>query len=46
MRDLLDDLLDGVENDTYEVIADEISAQVKAALAAPIEVLYPELRGA
>ena len=44
--DLVAAVLDGVEDDAYEVIADQISAQVKTALSAPIEVLYPELRGA
>ncbi|MDR7187415.1 NAD(P)-dependent dehydrogenase (short-subunit alcohol dehydrogenase family) [Microbacterium sp. BE35] len=43
--DLVAAVLDGVENDAYEVIADELSAQVRSALAAPIEVLYPQLRG-
>lgn len=45
-RDLVAAVLDGVESDAYEVVADELSAQVKAGLAAPIEVLYPELRRA
>jgi len=36
-------VLDGVEQDEYEVIADDLSAHVKANLGAPIEVLYPEL---
>jgi hypothetical protein len=30
----------------YEVIADELTAQVKAALSGPVEALYPELRDA
>lgn len=42
-RDLVAAVLDGVESDAYEVVADELSAQVKAALADPIEALYPEL---
>ena len=43
--DLADAVLTGVENDAFEIIADELTAQVKAGLAAPIDVLYPELRG-
>ena len=35
---------DAVEADQYEVIADELTAQVKAALSGPVEALYPELR--
>ncbi|ROS21635.1 NADP-dependent 3-hydroxy acid dehydrogenase YdfG [Rathayibacter sp. PhB127] len=42
--DLVDAVLDGVENGAVEIVADELSAQVKAGLAAPIEVLYPEVR--
>jgi len=30
----------------YEVIADELTAQVKVALSGPVEALYPELRDA
>jgi hypothetical protein len=30
----------------YEVLADELSNQVKAGLAGPIQALYPELSGA
>ena len=41
--DLVDTVLDGVENGAVEIVADELSAQVKAGLAAPIEVLYPEV---
>lgn len=43
--DLVAAVLDGVENDAFEVIADDLSAQVKASLAAPIEALYPQLVG-
>ncbi|ANP74306.1 SDR family oxidoreductase [Cryobacterium arcticum] len=43
--ELVDAVLDGVENDAFEVIADDLTAQVKAGLAAPIGVLYPELSG-
>jgi len=34
---------DGVEAGDLEVLADEVSRQVKAGLAAPVEVLYPQL---
>ena len=36
---------DAVEAGEYEVVADELSAQVKAALSGPVEALYPELQG-
>ncbi|KQQ08752.1 SDR family oxidoreductase [Rathayibacter sp. Leaf296] len=42
--DLVAAVLDGVGDDEYEIVADELSRQVKAGLAAPIQVLYPELR--
>ena len=35
-----------VESDEFEVVADATSAGVKAALSAPLEALYPEIRGA
>jgi NAD(P)-dependent dehydrogenase (short-subunit alcohol dehydrogenase family) len=38
-------VLDGVVAGDYEVVADDLSATVKAALSAPVEALYPELRG-
>jgi len=41
--DLVSAVLDGVENDEFEIIADEISAFVKAGLAGPIQTLYPEV---
>lgn len=41
--DLASAVFDGIEADAFEVIADELSAQVKAGLAAPIEALYPQL---
>jgi hypothetical protein len=34
---------DAVEAGEYEVIADELTTHVKAALSGPIEALYPEL---
>jgi NAD(P)-dependent dehydrogenase (short-subunit alcohol dehydrogenase family) len=44
--DLVRTVHDALEADEYEVIADELTATVKAALSAPIEALYPELRDA
>jgi beta-lysine 5,6-aminomutase alpha subunit len=43
--DLVAAVLDAVEANEYEVVADEISAQVKAGLSGPVEALYPELAG-
>ncbi|MFF7216854.1 SDR family oxidoreductase [Streptomyces sp. NPDC008238] len=37
--------LDGIESDAYEVLADEISHQVKAGLSADLAALYPQLAG-
>ncbi|MEU6346044.1 SDR family oxidoreductase [Streptomyces sp. NPDC046977] len=37
--------LDGIEADAYEVLADELSHQVKAGLTADLAVLYPQLAG-
>ncbi|MDX2707010.1 SDR family oxidoreductase [Streptomyces sp. PA03-6a] len=37
--------LDGIEADAYEVLADELSRQVKAGLAADLASLYPQLAG-
>lgn len=34
---------DGLEADEYEILADQVSADVKAGLARPIESLYPQL---
>lgn len=36
-------VLDATEAGEYEVLADETSMQVKAALSAPLEALYPQL---
>ncbi|QIZ99807.1 SDR family oxidoreductase [Leifsonia sp. PS1209] len=44
--DLVAAVYDAVEAGAYEVVADDISARIKSGLAAPIEVLYPELRTA
>lgn len=35
---------DAVEADEYEVLADELTQGVKAALSGPVEALYPDLR--
>ncbi|GID25429.1 SDR family oxidoreductase [Paractinoplanes brasiliensis] len=35
--------LDGVENDAYEVLADDVSRNVKSALAGDLSLLYPQL---
>jgi NAD(P)-dependent dehydrogenase (short-subunit alcohol dehydrogenase family) len=44
--DLVRLTFDAVEAGDYEVIADELTASVKAALSAPVLSLYPELLGA
>lgn len=41
--DLVTAVLSAVEAGEYEVLADETSVQLKAALSAPIEALYPQL---
>jgi NAD(P)-dependent dehydrogenase (short-subunit alcohol dehydrogenase family) len=35
--------IDGIEADSYEILADELSAQVRAGLAGGVAALYPEL---
>jgi hypothetical protein len=35
--------LQGLANGDFEVLADDLSRQVKHALSAPVEVLYPQL---
>ncbi len=40
---LVSKAFDALEADEYEVLADETSVQVRAALSAPLEVLYPDL---
>jgi NAD(P)-dependent dehydrogenase (short-subunit alcohol dehydrogenase family) len=35
--------LDGIQSGAFEVLADDLSRQVKAGLAADLEVLYPQL---
>lgn len=37
-------ILDATERGEYEVLADEISVQLKAGLSAPLEALYPQLQ--
>ncbi|MGU3437670.1 SDR family oxidoreductase [Actinomycetes bacterium M1A6_2h] len=41
--ELVRSAFDAVEADDFEVLADDISAQVKAGLSQPIGVLYPQL---
>jgi NAD(P)-dependent dehydrogenase (short-subunit alcohol dehydrogenase family) len=41
--DVVRDAYDGLEGGAFEVLADEVSRQVKAQLAGPIESLYPQL---
>lgn len=40
---LVEKVFDATEAGEYEVLADETSVQVKAALSAPLEALYPQL---
>jgi len=42
--DLVRAVFNAVEAGEYEVIADELTAKVKAALSEPVEALYPQLR--
>ena len=42
--ELVTKVYDAVESGEYEVIADQLTAHVKAALSGPVEALYPELR--
>jgi NAD(P)-dependent dehydrogenase (short-subunit alcohol dehydrogenase family) len=41
--DVVRSAYDGIEAGAYEILADELSGQVKAGLAGPIEGLYPQL---
>lgn len=41
--DLVRTVFDAVEAGRYEVLADDTSVQLKAALSAPLEALYPQL---
>ncbi|MFJ9244729.1 SDR family oxidoreductase [Streptomyces sp. NPDC101776] len=40
---LVTTVYDAVEAGAYEVLADELTAQVKATLSGPVEALYPDL---
>ncbi|MFD9324631.1 SDR family oxidoreductase [Streptomyces sp. NPDC060065] len=42
---LVTTVYDAVEAGEYEVLADELTQGVKAALSGPVEALYPDLRG-
>ena len=44
--DLVRSVFDAVQGGDYEVLADATSVQLKAALSAPIEALYPQLESA
>ncbi|THV37084.1 SDR family oxidoreductase [Glycomyces buryatensis] len=44
--DLVRSVFDGLEAGECEVLADETSVQLKAALSAPIEAMYPQLKAA
>lgn len=35
--------VDGIENDSYEILADELSQQVQRGLAGGVGALYPDL---
>jgi thiazole synthase ThiGH ThiG subunit len=41
--DIVAAIYDGLEAGEHEVLADETSRQVKAALSSPLAALYPEL---
>lgn len=41
--DIVAAIFDGLESGAHEVLADETSVQIKAALSGPLEALYPEL---
>jgi NAD(P)-dependent dehydrogenase (short-subunit alcohol dehydrogenase family) len=41
--DVVRDAYDGLERGELEVLADQVSVDVKAALAGPLEALYPQL---
>lgn len=43
---LVAEVFDALERGDYEVIADQLSREIKSALSAPIESLYPELQAA
>lgn len=35
---------DGIENDEYEILVDDLSRRLKAGLAGPIDAMYPQLQ--
>jgi NAD(P)-dependent dehydrogenase (short-subunit alcohol dehydrogenase family) len=41
--DVVRSAYEGLEADAYEILADQVSVDVKAGLAQPIEALYPQL---
>ncbi|MFL5998010.1 MAG: SDR family oxidoreductase [Streptomyces sp.] len=43
--ELVTAVYDAVEAGAYEVLADELTVQVKSALSGPVEALYPDLHG-
>lgn len=42
--DLVATVFDATERGEYEVLADQTSVQLKAALSAPLEAVYPQLQ--
>lgn len=44
-RDVAALALDGIETNAHEVLADDISRNVKAGLAQDLTTLYPQLAG-
>ena len=42
--DVVAAIYDGLEAGAHEVLADETSRQLRAALSGPLEAAYPELR--
>jgi short-subunit dehydrogenase len=42
-RDVAEQALDGIASDAFEVLADDLSRQVKAGLAADLTAHYPQL---
>lgn len=42
-EDVAAQALDGIESGAFEVLADDLSRQVKSGLSADLSVLYPQL---
>jgi hypothetical protein len=42
--DIAKEALDGIEGDAFEVLADETSRQVKAAVSGDLADVYPQLQ--